>query len=126
MGLLLAPLFAAEMALPLLERSSLSPDPGTAIRAIFLGPSTLLSPRSPLALLTRAPLPGWLPTTFEGALACLAAAVAFRRARPLRPEGDLARAWDRVGLRFLFVGVLQGFFLALGVLVARLVGESSP
>ena len=51
------------------------------------------------------------------ALAGTASAVAFRRAKPLRPECDIAHAWDRAGLRFLLVAV-DGLLAVIALLAA--------
>jgi hypothetical protein len=102
-------LLAWEVGAPLARHAVGEGGAGSAFAFVFLGPSQV-APRA------------WL-TVAEAALATGASAVAFARSRPLRPEGDVARAWDRAGLRFLFVAVVDGLVVAFDVLLARLMHE---
>ena len=91
-------------AAPIVLRTSVAGGVGGAFGLVFLGPSTA---------------PMW-PPLVEGAAAGAVSLFAFRRASPLRPEDERARAWDRAGLRFLFVAILDGMLVVLGLLLARL------
>ena len=52
-----------------------------------------------------------------------ASALAFRRAKPLRPETKEARLWDRTGMRFLFVAVFDALLVVGGILASHLARE---
>jgi hypothetical protein len=108
-ALAIAALLAWDIGAPLARHAVGEAGPGSAFAFAFLGPSQL-APRV------------WLPVA-QGVLAGGAAAIAFARSRPLRPEGEPARAWDRAGLRFLFVAVVDGLVVVFDLLLAGLMWE---
>jgi len=95
----IAALLAWEIGAPLARHAVGEAGAGSAFAFVFLGPSRV-APRT------------WV-TLVEALLAGGVSQIAFVRARPLRPEGERARALDRVGLRFLFVAVLDGLLVRL-------------
>jgi hypothetical protein len=105
-ALALALLVVREIGPPLAHRAVGEAGLGSGFALVFLGPSQL-EPRS------------WL-RALEGLVAVPASALAFARARPLRPESGEARAWDSAGLRFLSVAILSAIMVVFDLLLARL------
>ena len=113
------------MLMPLVNRAASPPNAGYAFVLVYWGPSGMPMPptsNGAVHLLGVYPIARVVVTS---ALAWAAALLAFRRAKPLRPESDRARAWDRVGLRFLLAAVLDSLLVVVGLLVARLVADGT-
>ena len=108
-SLAIAVLLAWEIGDPLANHATGEGGFGSAFALAFLGPSRI-APRT------------WV-TLVEGALAAGASSVAFRRARPLRPEVEAARAWDAAGLHFLLVATMDALLVVFDLLLARLMRD---
>jgi hypothetical protein len=109
-GLVILALIGWEVGSPLVHHVT-DGGPGAGFAFVFLGPGHLTPPT-------------WL-TGVEALVAAAASSVAFARATPLRPEDDVARAWDAVGLRFLLVAVLSGVLVVFDLLIRVLVRGDS-
>jgi hypothetical protein len=121
--LALAVLDAPSMVLPIVHRGQGPPNAFYALVLVFWGPSGMpMPPTSSEALNALGDHPV-ARTAMSSSLGFVAATVAFRRAKPLRPETLEARSWDRVGLRFLFVAVFDALLVASGAMVTYLVRE---
>jgi hypothetical protein len=115
-GVAILALDVVAVGLALVDRNS-HPSLGHALAVLFLGPSSMPMPRFSVRAID------WLAqpvvrNLLTASLAGAASAIAFRRARPLRPESDIAHAWDRAGLRFLLVAVLDGLLAVIALLAA--------
>jgi hypothetical protein len=120
----IAAINAGAILLPLLDRADAPAGVFPAFVFLFWGPSGVTTPRASWAALN---LLGEHPVARSASTSCLAwiaASVAYRRSRPLRPETTEARSWDQVGLRFVFVGVLDALLVVVGLLLAHL--EAAP
>jgi hypothetical protein len=116
----LAALDVSPILLPLLHRGQAPPNVLYGFALIFWGPSALPTPKvgwRAVDVLDAAPI---ARTALAASLAWGAAAVAHGRAKPLRPETPMARHWDRVGLRFLFVAVFDTLLVLAGLTIAAL------
>jgi hypothetical protein len=110
---------AAAMVPPLLHRGEAPPNALFGVALLFWGPSGLPAPASSwVARCALVALP-WARAGVTCALAWLGASLAYRRSKPLRPETAAARAWDSVGLRFVFVATCDAMILVTSLLVAR-------
>ena len=115
--------YALTMIAPIASRTAPAEE-GYAFVLAFWGPSGMPMPLGLSlvpSLFARFPMIGPFIT---GAIAWLTARHAFRRAKPMRPESEGARAWDRAGMRFLFVAILDGILFVIGVMAAQLLGAS--
>lgn len=105
-AVILAALLGWEIGAPLARHSVGAGGFGSAFAFSFLGPSQI----TPRPVITAA----------ETLVASGAARLAFARARPLRPEGETARAWDAAALRFLFVAVMNACLVVFDLLLGAL------
>jgi hypothetical protein len=111
---------APAMVLPLLHRDASPPSLFYGFIFLLWGPSGMPTPPAPWSLLDfldRSPL---ARAALSSGLAFFAMAGAYRRSKPLRPETPEARLWDAIGLRFLFVGVLDSLLVVVGILLRTL------
>jgi len=108
------------MVAPLLNRAASPANAGYAFVLVYWGPSGMPMPPSTSFLVRLVGDHPVVRVAMTAALAWAATILAFERSRPLRPESDRARAWDRVGLRFLLVAVLDSLLVVVGLLLARL------
>ncbi len=120
---LLAVRLGVETVAPLMDHSAVGASVGYGFAMAFLGPSALPMPRSPIAAVDFLGRHRVIAAVGAGVVAALASALAFRRSRPLRPETAEAYAWDRAGLRFLFVAVVEGMIVVLDLLMERLMRD---
>jgi hypothetical protein len=102
---------APAMVLPLVHRAEVPPTLFTGFILLLWGPSgmhTISAPSAPWPIAR---------TALTGGLGLLASRDAYRRSKPLRPETPDARRWDSIGLRFLFVCVVDALLVVVGVLL---------
>ena len=115
---------APSMLMPVVHRGEgAPPNAFYAFALLFWGPSSL---PTPLTQWTLANLLGAHPvmrSASTSALAWIPSAVAFKRSKPLRPESEEARGWDRIGLRFLFVAIFDALLFVSWVLLDCLARE---
>jgi hypothetical protein len=122
-ALALAVLDAPSLVLPIMHRGEGPPNAFYALVLVFWGPSGMPTPPTSSTALNALGDHPIARTAITSIAAFIAATVAFRRAKPLRPETREARSWDRIGLRFLFVAVFDALLVASGVMVTYLVRE---
>jgi hypothetical protein len=118
--LLVAFMDAVSMATPLVLRADAPPNAGYAFVLVYWGPSGMPTPHTSIWLFD---VIGAHPLTrmvVTAASAFIAATLAFRQSAPLRPEHETARAWDRVGLRFVLVGIFEAMLVVITLLAGRL------
>jgi hypothetical protein len=118
--LAIALLDAPAMVLPLVHRDAAPPSLFYGFVLIFWGPSGMPAPTTTwpaLDLVDDSPI---ARTALTCGLALLAMSRAYRRSKPLRPETLEARLWDKIGLRFLFVGVVESLLVVVGILLRYL------
>jgi hypothetical protein len=117
---LIALVDAPAMVLPILHRDESPPSLFYGFVLLFWGPSGVPTPSTPfpaLNLIDQSPV---ARTALTSGLALLATSRAYRRSKPLRPETPEARSWDTIGLRFLFVGVVDSLLVVVGLLLRYL------
>jgi hypothetical protein len=113
---------APAMVLPIVHREAAPPTLFYAFVLIFGGPSGMPTPSAPWPVLNIVDENPIARTALTSALALLGMSAAYRRSKPLRPETREARRWDKIGLRFLFIGVVDCLLLVVGTLRRYLEG----
>ena len=119
----IAAFYALTMITPIASRTAPAEE-GYAFVLAFWGPSGMPMPLGSSLVprvLARFPM---IAPFITGTIAWITARRAFGRAKPMRPELEAARAWDRAGMRFLFVAILDGILFVIGVMAAQLLGAS--
>jgi hypothetical protein len=111
---------APSMLMPVVHRGEVPPNAFYAFALLFWGPSSLPTPLTRWSLVDVVGVHPILRCASTSALAWIASAVAFKRSRPLRPESEEARGWDRIGLRFVFLAVFDAMLCASWVLLGYL------
>jgi hypothetical protein len=105
------------MVIPVVRRGEAPPNAFYAFALLFWGPSSLPTSLTRWTLIDVLGAHPAVRTAGTSALAWAASAMAFARAKPLRPESVEARVWDRVGLRFLFVAVFDALLFVSSVML---------
>ncbi|GEM_PF-3420291 len=108
------------IVLPIVHRDAAPPSLFYGFVLIFWGPSALPTPTSNWTALDVVDENPIARTALTGTLALLVASCAYGRSRPLRPETLEARLWDKIGLRFLFIGVVECLLVVVGALLRYL------
>jgi hypothetical protein len=116
---------AVSMVAPIAFRTTAPADAGFAFVLVYWGPSGMPMPHTSNAILELLTGNSIARLGLTSVLAWSAATVAFGRARPLRPETDVACAWDRAGLRFLLVAIFDALIAVVALLVALLLADGS-
>lgn len=115
--LAIALLEAPAMMLPIVHPEAAPPNAFYGFVLIFWGPSGMPAPTTTWTALNIVDENPISRMALTSALALLAMSRAYRRSKPLRPETPEARQWDTIGLRFLFVGVVESLLVIIGILV---------
>ena len=105
------------IVLPILHRDSAPPSLFYGFVLLFWGPSGIPSPTTTWTALNIVDENPIARTAVTGALALLLTSRAYSRSKPLRPETLEARSWDKIGLRFLFVGLVECLLVVVGTLL---------
>lgn len=113
----------ASMVTPLVLRADTPANAGYAFVLVYWGPSGMPTPHTSTWLLDIIGAHPIARVVVTAVSAAVAAVVAFRQSAPLRPEHEPARAWDRVGLRFVLVGIFEAMLVVITLLVGRLSAE---
>jgi hypothetical protein len=121
--LLVALVDVVSMATPLVLRAHAPANAGYAFVLVYWGPSGMPTPQTSTWLLDVIGAHPIVRVVVTAALSFLAAAIAFRQSAPLRPEHEPARVWDRVGLRFVLVGIFEAMLVVITLLVGKLTAE---
>jgi hypothetical protein len=108
------------MVLPIIHRDAAPPTLFYAFVLIFWGPSGMPAPTTAWPALNVVDENPIVRTAVTSALALLAMSRAYRHSKPLRPEILEARLWDGIGLRFLFVGIVESLLVVVGILLRYL------
>jgi hypothetical protein len=108
---------APPIVIPVMRRGEAPPNAFYAFALLLWGPSSLPTPVTRWTLINVLGAHPVLRNGGTSALAWAASTVAFKRSKPLRPESEEARAWDRVGLRFLFVAVFDALLFVSSVML---------
>jgi hypothetical protein len=116
----IALLDAPAMVLPIIHREAAPPSLFYGFVLLFWGPSGMPTPSTTWSALNTVDEYPIARTALTSALALFAMSGAYRRSKPLRPEILEARLWDKVGVTFLFVSVIDGMLVVVGVVLRYL------
>ena len=108
---------APAIALPIAHHEAAPPSLFYGFVLIFWGPSGMPTPVTTWTVLNVVDENPIARTALTAALALLAMSQADSRSKPLRPETSEARLWDKISVRFLFVGVVDCLLAVVGVLL---------
>jgi hypothetical protein len=111
---------APAMVFPILHRTAAPPSLFFGFVLLIWGPSGMPMPTTRWTALNVVGEYPTVRTALTSSLALFAMSRAYRRSRPLRPETLEARSWDAIGLRFLFVGLVDALLVVVGLLLRYL------